>query len=482
MVIPLGQSLGRRLSGLWSVAGVCCIAAIASSVAACATTRGARYASNVTEIPPVPQLADRQVDLGVAVFTFTADAGNGEAVADAFAAALAESELYRKAVRRPERIDPDTIGSGPLDCAGQDVAFVGRVTKHSAYTDGLPLLPSYGYGVLGVRARLVDCREGWLLLDLPDLVVRYEERWPSPPGLRRKALELGAVDFVQRVAATFRGGEPVASPPDLPINVTRVPQPPAGQLGPAYGRRVAAVIGINAYSGWPSLEGAVSDAQRVAAALRKRGFDEVVEIYDREATRERILKLLGIDLPTRVTDEDLVVIFFAGHGHTETLPNGEKRGYIIPVDGDRRQVFATAISMATLRDLSNRLRARHIYYAMDSCYSGLGLQRGLHLTPRTLDYIEKITSRRAVQMITAGQEGEVAIERGGFGVFTTFLLRALDGEADFDGNGYVTASEIGAYVPRQVNMASGSRQTPKWGTLEGSGEVVFSVPDRPPAR
>ena len=93
-------------------------------------------------------------------------------------------------------------------------------------------------------------------------------------------------------------------------------------------------------------------------------------------------------------------------------------------------------------------------------------------------FIEKITSLRAVQMITAGSEGEQALESGGQGLFTRYFLRALEGEADFDHDGFVTASEIGTYVRPQVTMASRRRQTPQFGTLEGSGEVAFGVIDR----
>ncbi len=239
-----------------------------------------------------------------------------------------------------------------------------------------------------------------------------------------------------------------------------------------YARRIAAVVGINDYVRWPALEGAVGDARRVRDTLRSLGFDEVVEIYDRDATRARILSLLGTELARKTSEDDLVVIYFAGHGQTETLPAGEKRGYIIPVDGDVDDVFATAISMQQLRDLSNRLRAKHVYYAMDSCYSGLGFVRSAP-PPPTLGYLEKMMGLRTVQMIAAGLEGEAAIERGAQGIFTTHLLRALRGEADFNGDGAVTASEIGNYVRPQVSAATGQRQTPQFGTIEGSGEVVF---------
>ena len=255
------------------------------------------------------------------------------------------------------------------------------------------------------------------------------------------------------------------------------PNPRDGKVyKPQYRRRVGAVIGINNYRYWPALEGATPDARRTAAQLRKLGFDEVIEIYDADATRQEILTLLGDRLPAALGEEDLAFIFFAGHGQTETLPNGEKRGYLIPVDGTVQGVFSTGISMETLRELSNRLPAKHVYYAMDSCYSGLGFTRGLSAIPRTQGYIDKVTSKPVVQMITAGMEGEQAIERGGRGLFTTYLLRALDGEADVDNDGYITAGEIGNFVRPGVTNASDLRQTPLYGTIDGSGEVVFAAP------
>lgn len=244
---------------------------------------------------------------------------------------------------------------------------------------------------------------------------------------------------------------------------------------PGYARRVAAVIGINDYREWPRLGGAVSDAKRTAAALRQLGFDTVFELYDRDATRSGILDLLSQTLPEAVGEEDLALIFFAGHGDTETLPNGEKRGYIIPADGSTDRVFATAISMNELRDVARRVPAKHMYYVMDSCYSGLLLTRGLGLQPSTPGYVDKVTSRRAVQIIAAGMEGEEAIEREGRGLFTTAFLDALSGKADANHDGFVTAGEIGVYVAPEVTSMSSARQTPQFGALEGEGEVVFAV-------
>ena len=101
--------------------------------------------------------------------------------------------------------------------------------------------------------------------------------------------------------------------------------------------------------------------------------------------------------------------------------------------------------------------------------------RGSTPSRRVPGFINKMMSKRAVQMITAGREGERAVEVGGRGLFTSTLLEAFLGEADFDADGVVTASEIGAFVRPFVTVASDGRQTPQYGTLEGSGEVVFHL-------
>lgn len=250
------------------------------------------------------------------------------------------------------------------------------------------------------------------------------------------------------------------------------------QPGSFYHKSWAIVIGINKYDVWPPLEYAVRDAQAVAQAFREIGFDEVIEILDKEATRNRILTMLGSELPKKVGPEDRVVIFFAGHGQTESLPDGKEQGYIIPVDGDLSNYFTTAISMQQVREISERVPAKHILYVMDACYSGHGFTRAFGVEPAINGYLQKITSMRSVQMITAGGKKEQVVELQGHGLFTQYFLRGLDGEADRDNDKVVTASELGAYLMPQVSRASGNLQTPQYGRLDGEGEVVFTVPSK----
>jgi hypothetical protein len=302
----------------------------------------------------------------------------------------------------------------------------------------------------------------------------YRDLWRrlGSEMMRDQATFAKIADRAKRQREVAAAVAPSVAPRSAPAPA---PKPAAAAIDASrfYSRRVAVVVGIDEYESWPSLGGARSDAQRMAEHLRGAGFDEVLEIYDGDASRRGILEVLGRDLSDRVDDQSLAFIYFAGHGQTETLPGGAKRGYLVPADADLDDVFSTAISMETVRDLSNRMRAKHVMYAIDACYSGLALTRGIAMRRDVPNYLEMVTSRRAVQIVTAGSEGEKAVEVGGQGLFTSYLLRGLRGEADLDGDGAVTASELGTWVRPQVTRASGNRQSPQFGTIDGSGDAVF---------
>lgn len=260
--------------------------------------------------------------------------------------------------------------------------------------------------------------------------------------------------------------------PEVALAAQKAAMPDAREL---YQKSFAVVIGINNYTKWPVLEFAVRDAKAIQKKLQESGFDEIITLLDKDATQRRILTVLGFELPAKVGREDRVVFFFAGHGQTEDTPAGGKKGYIIPADADLSNYAANAISMEQIKELSNLLPAKHILYAMDSCYSGIGLARAMGPDPGLGGYLRKVASMRTVQMVTAGGQGEQVVEKEGHGLFTRFFLRAIEGEADVNKDGVVTGTELGAYLRPQVSIASNNAQTPLFGRLEGEGEFLFFV-------
>jgi hypothetical protein len=244
-----------------------------------------------------------------------------------------------------------------------------------------------------------------------------------------------------------------------------------------YDESFALVVGIDRYraSTWPTLGFAVKDAKAVASLLSTRGFT-VTELYDGAATKDAILSAMQNGIARRVGERDRVLVFFAGHGFTESLA-GQDWGYIVPHDAGPNS--ATYISMEELRAQSAKMGgATHQLFIMDSCYGGtLGTRGAAALSPQIPGYLEEVTRRVARQMITAGGKGQEVADGGprGHSVFTGYLLEALDdGLADLNGDGYVTFSELSAYL---VPRATSEVQTPAVDYLpgHGSGEFVFNT-------
>lgn len=190
------------------------------------------------------------------------------------------------------------------------------------------------------------------------------------------------------------------------------------------------VIGIDTYIDWPRLKTAVSDTKSLRDILLSRyHFDEdhLIELYDEEATRKNILKKLRY-LAKNVGQDDSLVIFYAGHGHIDSIT---KAGSWIPVESGTKDVSAWISN----HDIKNYLRvdaikAKHILLISDSCFSGDFFRGHRGKLPEVTDEVikkaYKLTSRQAV---TSGGLEPVADE--GFGsnsVFFPFSGKNFKGE------------------------------------------------------
>jgi peptidoglycan/xylan/chitin deacetylase (PgdA/CDA1 family)/uncharacterized caspase-like protein len=256
--------------------------------------------------------------------------------------------------------------------------------------------------------------------------------------------------------------------------------PASAKAAPTTGYREswALVVGIDDYVKWPKLQYAARDADAVRQSLLQEfGFqeDHVFTLKDREATRAAILGTLHERLGQRsLQRDDRVFVFFAGHGVTRKLSSGRDLGYIVPADSDPQNYSTDAIPMTELQIIAEALPAKHVLFVMDSCYSGLGLTRG----GGSQNFLKENARRVGRQMLTAGGADQLVSDDGpgGHSIFTWTLLQGLAGKADLNGDGFITATELGVYVAPTVSSVS--KQTPAFGSLPGSegGEFVFELP------
>ena len=229
-----------------------------------------------------------------------------------------------------------------------------------------------------------------------------------------------------------------------------------------------------------------------------------------DATKDNILEAIS-DL-TRMTEmNDRLLIYFSGHGATESLPNGGEKGYFLPVDSDPLDLPFSSISTEELQFISNAAKAKHILYLVDATFGGvakIGDENNVNLIKLTdLDredkmnksrstsiipgensyssptvytpsaYINKIINEKGRQIITAGGRGEQVIEKSEWGhsAFTFNLLRALkELRADSNNDGFITGAELGDYLRIRVSFDTDGYQTPHVRRLsKDAGEFIF---------
>lgn len=241
----------------------------------------------------------------------------------------------------------------------------------------------------------------------------------------------------------------------------------------------ALVVGISNYTnGWPKLPNAAKDAKEVAAALKKVGF-KVDLLLD--PTSEQLNEALsGFVFETGAEENRALLFFFAGHGETLDLTDGTALGYIVPKDcpvqdQDLAGFYDSAISMRRIEDFVLAARSRHMFMVFDSCFSG-SIFTMLRNPPKG---ITTKTSRPVRQFLTAGDKGETVPDKS---VFKEVFLQSLRGEADLNRDGYVTASELGLFLPDRVVNYSKKTQHPQFGTIQNralaQGDFVFVLPKK----
>ena len=236
------------------------------------------------------------------------------------------------------------------------------------------------------------------------------------------------------------------------------------------------VIGINDYSdlSFSPLVYSVNDAQSVYDTLQNLGFstNQLQRLLNTKATKQAIIAALQ-ELETKAEKHDRVFIFFAGHGLTANTDYGEE-GFLMPVNGNPQSILETGISMKRLLGLLKQIPAKHILFAADSCYSGYAVSRGVQVSPNIDQSLMTVyTQSPVIQVLTAGQKNQQVTEAQGHGIFTKYLLEGLQGRGDTDGNGLLTALELGQWVQGQVIQKTERRQIPMFGTLSGEGQYLL---------
>lgn len=244
---------------------------------------------------------------------------------------------------------------------------------------------------------------------------------------------------------------------------------PRGGL-PQNDENFAVVIGIEKYRDiGASAQYAERDARTMLLYLKDYlGFPEqnIKFLSADRATKSDIAKIMELWLPLQVTPDSKVFVYYSGHGAPDT---DSHEAYILPYDGDPKALDLTAYPLKRLYAKLNKLPAKEIVVALDSCFSGAGgrsvVPQGARPLMTKID-AGKVSASSHLTVFTAASGEEIT---GGYepqkhGLFTYYFLRGLRGDADTDHDGWVSVAEQYNYIKKNVSLMANRdsrQQTPQ---------------------
>jgi uncharacterized caspase-like protein len=343
---------------------------------------------------------------------------------------------------------------------------------------------------VGDRHEVVPERDGVLYFRMNDTA---NATWDNRGHLTARVRLAGAA---AAAAPPRQAGvaSPPARAPEVPVAIAPVRQPEAAAPVPAVpaGARAqywAIVIGVSDYadSRIPPLRYAGVDARAfhdwlVSPDGGRYAPSRTRLLLDREATAANIKDALYTWLRQAI-EEDIVVIYFAGHGSPDS-PDSPQNLYLLPHDTRYDSIAATGFPMWDIETALKRfIKARRVIVIADACHSG-GVGASFDIARRSTPEANRIS--RGFQNLSSIGEGIAVLSAsddkqgsaegaqfgGGHGAFTWFLLNGVRGEADYNRDGRVTLGELIPYLSEQVRRATGNAQSP---TVAGRFDPALSI-------
>lgn len=180
-------------------------------------------------------------------------------------------------------------------------------------------------------------------------------------------------------------------------------------------------------------------------------------------------------LEKRLKKESDVYIYFAGHGAPD-IKSGN--AYLIPYDGDPNYAPQTGYLLDKMYDHLANLNANTTTIFLDACFSGANRESEMLLTDARPFFIEvKGPAARGITVFSAsgGKEISSAYPEKKHGLFSYFMLKGLQGNADTNGDKKLTIGELGNYIQKNVSETAGMldrEQTPELQTVDEDRVLV----------
>ncbi len=234
-------------------------------------------------------------------------------------------------------------------------------------------------------------------------------------------------------------------------------------------KRVALVIGNGAYQHAPALANPRNDAENVAAALKRLGFDVSLGVDLDKSSTDRLLE--GFE--RKLDGAEVALFFYAGHG---LQVNG--RNFLVPVDAKlerEAQLNFQAVALDLVQTLMEQTPRTNIII-LDACRDNplaRSLARGMGTRSTAIgNGLAQAQGGRGTLIVYATQPGNVALDgQGRNSPFTAALLEHIETPG-------LEVRQVLTRVRASVTKATGDKQLP-WEATSLIGDFYFAPKTAP---
>ena len=224
---------------------------------------------------------------------------------------------------------------------------------------------------------------------------------------------------------------------------------------------LAIVFGIEYYKDVPGVSFAKRDAIWMKEYFNKTfniPSDRIYMRSDADVGQAEFRKIFskGGWIDKRIKkNKSNIFFYFAGHG----APNiDDNKGYLIPYDGDPNYASQTGYSLDELYSELNRLSSKSVTVFLDACFSGVNRNNEMLLAnarPVFLEVDNSYTDKVTVFSAAGSKQISSSWPEKKHGLFSYFLMKGIQGDADLNNNKELTLGELGKYLEDNVSSTAG---------------------------
>lgn len=242
--------------------------------------------------------------------------------------------------------------------------------------------------------------------------------------------------------------------------------------------KFALLIGVSEYSeGLRSISSAIQDIEAMRRVLEHPdmgAFDQVTVLSNPD---QRSMERAVEDLFTNRQRDDLVLLYFSGHG----LKDQTAEFYLSARDTERDQNgelrISTILAASKLNKYMNNSRSQRQMIILDCCFSGALVQGMLNKGELNIQDIQEELGGRGRAILTSSSPIEYSFESedNDLSIYTKYLVEGIEtGAADKDGDQLISVNELHEYASERVKEAAPAMTPRFYLSLEGEDTIYLA--------